>query len=47
MTMSAHFAYFAAVPALLGFITGVLVVSVAGWVFRDRIKARMTRKRRS
>ena len=36
-----------AIPALLGFIAGVAVASVAGWVFRDRIKARMTRKRRS
>jgi hypothetical protein len=44
--VSPHFAHFAVVPALLGFIAGVLVVSVAGWVFRERIKARMIRKRR-
>ena len=32
-----------AVSALSGFIAGVTVASVIGWVFRDRIAGRMRR----
>ena len=39
--MTAHFIG----AGLLGFIAGVAVSSVLGWVFRDRIKARMVRRR--
>ena len=40
MAVSAH----AVEAALLGFIAGVAVASVAGWFLRDRIKARMRRR---
>jgi hypothetical protein len=30
--------------ALTGFIAGVAVASVAGWVYRDRIRARLRRR---
>ena len=30
---------------LLAFIAGVTIVSVAGWALRDRIRARMIRRR--
>lgn len=40
--MSAH----AVEAALAGFIAGVAVASVAGWFLRERIKARMIRRRR-
>ena len=40
--MSAH----AVEGALLGFIAGVAVTAVIGWFLRERIKARMIRKRR-
>jgi hypothetical protein len=43
--MSAHAAHFF-VPFLLAFIAGVAVTSVIGWFLRERIKARMIRKRR-
>lgn len=33
--------------ALLGFIAGAAVASVAGWFLRDRIKTAMIRRRRS
>jgi hypothetical protein len=39
--MSAHWA----VLALAGFIAGVAVASVAGWLLRDRITAWLIRRR--
>jgi hypothetical protein len=44
--VSAHTLAFLAAALLLGFIAGTAITSVVGWVFRDRIKARMVRKRR-
>lgn len=35
-----------AASALCGFIAGVAVASIAGWALRDRIRARMLRRRR-
>jgi F0F1-type ATP synthase assembly protein I len=32
--------------ALIGFIAGVAVTAVIGWFLRERIKARMIRRRR-
>ena len=42
MAVSAH----AVEAALCGFIAGVAVTSVAGWFLRDRIRARIIRRRR-
>ena len=42
MAVSAHFVE----AALIGFIAGVAVASVAGWFLRDRIRERMIRRRR-
>lgn len=41
MAVTAHFIE----AGLLGFIAGVAVSSVLLWIFRDRIRARMARRR--
>lgn len=41
-----HAAAVLAAVVLLGFIAGTAVTSLIGWVFRDRIKARMIRRGR-
>ena len=43
--MSTHLAAVLAAWLLLGFITGVAVTAVTGYVFRERIRAAMVRRR--
>ena len=43
--MSGHVLAELAASSLSGFIVGVAVYAVYGWIFRERIKARILRKR--
>ena len=46
MALSPHLAAVLTAWLLLGFITGVAVTAVAGWIFRGQIRAAMARRRR-
>ena len=46
MSGGPHLAAVLAACLLSGFIAGVAVTSVAGWFLRDRIRARIIRRRR-